>query len=299
MESLSSIKLRLSSIRNTKQITRALQMVSVSKMIKAQKAATSSSDYTESVKKIIRNVLQSVINHEDDKLPASVFHYVKEYTDRPILIVLFTPTKGFCGALVGNILRASIKLVKEFQQAGINVEFIGLQKKSKYIINKLPNVKINSIFLDPFKGVSSNMISGEVTHVLNEFLGGKYRKVILLYPKFINTFTYEIVSERILPVDFDTISKPVDKKDGNSSFIIEPDLSQFLSKALDKYIFTVFLNATLHTIASEHSSRMIAMKNATENAEKLSDDLQLMYNRIRQESITNELLDIVGGIITT
>jgi len=296
MESLGSIKLRLASVGSTVQITRALQMVSVSKMTKAQQAATSSSDYTDEIKSLIRRTLASIANSDKSKVPSSLQKYISGTEEKPVLVVLFAPTKGFCGALIGTMLKSANHLVKELQSEGKDVVMIGLQKKAKYIIDKLYNVETRAIFADQFRGTSMNMIAGDVSYILKGFLDGEYSKVILLYPKFINTFSYEVSAEQVLPVDLSIFASGDDGQKNESEFIVEPNVPDFLSKALKKYISTVFLNAALHTKASEHSARMIAMKNATESAEKLGDSLRLKYNRIRQEGITGELLDIVGGI---
>lgn len=303
MKSLKSLKKRLKTVKSTSQITRALQMVSTSKMKKAQQIA----DFIKIYQQEIRNLIHTVaINITDKKLKLDNPRLKKLLTkrkDKKILLVLFAPTKGFCGSLISNLLSFTYDYVSKLKSQKYKIDAIGLQQKSRYILEKIDGINIDAIFERPIENPTLESVAGEFKMAIDYYLDKQVSQIVLVYPQFINTFTYKPVAMNLLPLDPDKLIERHNIKDKTNisepftELIIEPSPQEFLLKAVERFLEVEFLSAIAHTKASEHSARMIAMKNATDNAESLNQNLRLQFNRLRQESITNELLDIIGGTL--
>ena len=284
------IRRRIKSIKNTAQITKAMQMVASAKMRKAQGAALAGRPYAE----IINRVLVSLQHHADISL-----HPLLEV--RPVnreLVILVSPDKGLCGALNTNLFREA----NTFDPA--KTSFVSAGRRAQQHLARFRR-KLLADFPVPDQPrlFDTKVIS---KFCIEQFLAGKVDKVTVLYTKFVNTLVQKPVTRTLLPISpFELPAPPkaeddkVDEKaakpqaDGvQSDYLFEPGAAEVLSSILPHYLHYEIYQMILDARASEHSARMVAMKNATDNAQTLIRDLTLEYNKIRQNSITTELLEI-------
>ncbi len=308
MKSLKALKNRVRVVKNTKQITKALQMVSVAKMQKAQILLERIQAYSDSVLDFMEETI-AIATKEDIDTNKIFFDSVNK--DAPWLVVLFAPTRGFCGALVSSLQSfvASFvgqeKFIKNKQQI---IKAVGFQKKSKYILESLNDTVVDAIFENPLEEVTREALEAEYRFIIDGYKKGEYAGIYLIYPRFDSIFSYTPIAEKLLPLEIGKgvqveASKTI-QEEGNEdtkdlselNFKVEPSAEVFFKDALERYLLNRLMFAAINTKASEFSARTLAMKNATENAENLEQSLQLEFNKLRQESITSELLDIVGAL---
>lgn len=277
MANLRDIRRRIKSVKNTAQITKAMQMVAAAKMRKAQQAALAGHPYAE----VLNRVLVSLRD-----LVSETAHPLLE--SRPVkksLVLLVTSDKGLCGALNTNVLREAATL-------DVNgTEFVASGKKGASFLARTGRNMIADFSLpDSPSFLQTKAIS---KFCLEKFLSGEVDKVSVLYPKFVNTLTQKPVLVPLLPISKEVAAgHDHDDKAAGAQFLFEPDSDEVLNAVLPYYFhFTVF-QMILDARASEQSARMVAMKSATDNAKGLVKDLTLEYNKARQASITTELLEI-------
>ncbi len=276
------IRRRIKSIRNTAQITKAMQMVAAAKMRKAQGAALAGRPYAE----LINKVLVSLRERTDISL-----HPLLE--ERPVakeLILVVSTDKGLCGALNTNLLR-------EIPQKGANgaeVVFISAGRKAQQYLARSKR-QIAADF--PLKDAPTLLETKAISKFLIEkFLSGEVDRISVLYTEFQNTLVQKPVLRTLLPIspfDLPGGDQPEPTASENQyGFLFEPDAQEVLSGILPHYIHFEVYQMVLDARASEHSARMVAMKAATDNAQQLIKDLTLEYNKVRQAGITTELLEI-------
>lgn len=277
MANTRDIRRRIKSVKNTAQITKAMQMVAASKMRKAQQAALAGHPYSE----VLNRVLVSLRD-----LVTETAHPLLEV--RPVkkgLVLLVTSDKGLCGALNTNVLR-------EASMLDVNTtEFVASGKKGASFLARTGRNMIADFALpDSPTFLQTKAIS---KFCLEKFLSGEVDQVSVLYPKFVNTLTQKPVLVPLLPISKEVAAgHDHDDKSAGAQFLFEPDSDEVLNAVLPYYFhFTVF-QMILDARASEQSARMVAMKSATDNAKGLVKDLTLEYNKARQASITTELLEI-------
>lgn len=277
MANTRDIRRRIKSVKNTAQITKAMQMVAASKMRKAQQAAVAGHPYSE----ILNRVLVSLRG-----LVSEGVHPLLE--QRPVkktLVLLVTSDKGLCGALNTNVLREAALLDKNA------TEFVASGKKGASFLARTGRKMIADFSLpDRPTFLQTKAIS---KFCLEKFLSVEVDKVEVLYPKFVNTLTQKPVLVPLLPISGEAASGVHHAEHGaGAQYLFEPDSDAVLDSILPYYFhFTVF-QMILDARASEQSARMVAMKSATDNAKGLVKDLTLEYNKARQASITTELLEI-------
>ncbi len=294
MKNLKTLKTRVRVVRNTKQITRALQMVSVSKMQKAQQILANIQAYSDAIFEIMHEVAVAFGAAEADE---NRIYFEPKNASVPALVVIFAPTRGFCGALVSSLQSFIYKFVKAPSYKGeVGFRAVGLQRKSRYILESLDDDIVDAIFEDPLDDVTQGGLEAEYSYIIDSYKEGKYSKIFLIYPEFINVFSYKPKAELILPLSTERLGGEQGDVDVSRIFSVEPTPDEFFNAAIKRYLINRMMFAALNTKASEFSARTLAMKSATENAERLEQELQLEFNKVRQESITNELLDIVGAL---
>ncbi len=282
MPSQRDIRRRISAVRNTRQITRAMQFVAASKLKRAQEADLAARPYDEVLDEVLAD-LAAVLDVEDHPLFAR-----REGGDR--LLVMVTTDRGLCGPLNANVIRTALREVVEDPGA---VTLVTVGRKGRDAMRRA-RVQIAA----HFAGYGDRPTFGDVTPlarlVTDDFLAGSYARVDLVYPRFISTLVQRPVVEQLLPIQpaMDTHGIP------GRQFIFEPDPATVLARILPRYVATSIFQAILETTASEMSSKMVAMKNATENAEELIEDLTLFYNKVRQANITREMIEIASGART-
>lgn len=277
MGSLTGIRRRIKSAKNIAQITRAMEMVSASKMRKAQDAALSTRPFTEKLVEMLRRL--------SGGSDAKSHPLAQVRSEQNILVILSSTTKGLCGGLNVNLYRGFRELVEQNPSAKISV--ITLGAKAKWVV---PGKDIELVA--KFRNLGEK-VTFEETRPISKFLIDSFTKqefdaVYILYPKFITTLTNEITSHKLLPIApyaTEVDQSPID-------YTIEPNASALIDMLMPYELEMSVYQVLLESRATEHSARMVAMKNASDNAKELIGSLTLDYNQARQSQVTSELLDV-------
>jgi len=278
------IRRRIRSVRNMAQITRAMEMVAASKMRRAQDRVTSGRPYSERLRQVLGDLAS--LQLDGDQLQA--FPLLAEREVRKTAIILITPDRGLSGALNSNILRRTVQYIRE-EAVGGTPEVIAVGKKGRdFAIRTSQNVVAEFIQLGDRP--SLNDIRPVAQIAIKEFLDGNVDAVHIIYPQFVNTLTQKPTVVQLLP-----IQRPEGDSEKADDFIFEPDAPTLLNQLLPRYVEVILYQAVLENVASFYSAQMVAMRNATDNAKELSDDLNLALNKARQAQITNEVAEIAAG----
>ena len=279
MASQRDIRRRIGAVKNIKQITRAMQFVAASKLKRAQDATLASRPYSDVLEEVLAD-LATVLGQEDHPLLAR-----REGGRR--LIVLITTDRGLAGPLNTNTIRFASREVIE-HKGDVAVVTIGRKGRDAMRRSRVPMEA-------HFAGFGDRPTFADVLPVSrlisDDYLSGKSGRVDIITSKFVSTLTQRPTMDHLLPIEPSEDTKGVP---GNQ-FIFEPSAGAVLEQLLPRYVATRIFQAVLESKASEESSRMVAMKNATENAEELIDDLTLAYNKVRQSNITREMIEIATG----
>lgn len=276
------IKERINSIKNSRQITNAMNIVSSTKFKKYQTLTFKSRGYSDALNIVFKNILSSVVgkNH--------VLFDGKKKVKKVCLIVI-TSDRGLCGSFNINAIKRLENMIKKFTSEEKKVSVITIGKKVKdYCADRNIDVDSEYIQLIPETMFEKAKIISE--DIVNNYLSDKYDEVHLIYSKFISVIEYKLLDDKLLP-----FANNLDKSEKKIDYIFEPDEEEVLIDLIPKLLNIRLYQALLETTASEHSARMMAMKNASENAEDLIKQLTLEYNRIRQAKITQEINEIVSG----
>jgi F-type H+-transporting ATPase subunit gamma len=276
------IRRRIGSVKNIKQITRAMQFVAASKLKRAQDATLQSRPYRDKLDEVLADVA-AVLSDEDHPLLAR-----REGGTR--LLVLFTTDRGLAGSLNTNTIRFATKEIVE-HQGDIRVVTVGRKGTAAMRRARVPLAAAFDGFGDRPTFASALPLARLIT---DDFLAGTYSTVDLVHPRFVSTLVQRPVVDRLLPI------VPTEDNEGipGNQFLWEPSASAVLEQLLPRYVATRVFQAILETTASEQSSRMVAMRNATDNAQELIEDLTLTYNKVRQANITREMIEIATGAAT-
>ena len=278
MPNLRELRSRIRSIESTSRVTKALQMIAAAKMKKAQDKVLDGRAYSEKLNAIIGNVYQS--NPE-------VFSSISEDEKNKILVLLVTPDRGLCGALVSNILKEASNFIESINN-DYEIRVIG-KKGTSFISKTVDNYESYKVSDMPtFEEVSpiTNSISNDINLI-------GFAKVFIIYTEFISTAVQKPKIKQLLPVEIDFN----ENEKVNNEFLYEPSLDKVSEALIPRYVETSIFNSILDSVASEHSARLVAMQNATDNANELKQDLTLDLNKARQQQVTSEILDIVGGAL--
>lgn len=281
MANLKEIRGRITSISSTMQITSAMKMVSAAKLKKAQDAIVMLRPYSEKLQEIIENVSAA-----SDAENISEFAIEREV--KKVLFITVTSNRGLAGAFNSSVIK---ELNIQFAaNENVEIEVLTIGKKAFDALRKNKTVYENHSSL--FDNLSFDHVSNMTGKVMSDFKAGKFDKVYVVYNKFINAATQEVVTELVLPI---SVSAEKTSSDVNVDYIFEPGRQEILETLIPKSIKTQIFKAVLDSVASEHGARMTAMHKATDNAEALRNDLKIFYNKARQAAITNEILEIVSG----
>ncbi len=279
MASQRDIRRRIGAVKNIKQITRAMQFVAASKLRRAQEATLAARPYAEKLDEVLAD-LAAVLDADDHPL-------LGEPSAGTRLFVVVTTDRGLAGPLNTNTVRFALKEIVE-QERDLSVVTVGRKGRDALRRARVP-IEAH------FNGFGDRPSFADVVPltrlVTDDFLGGRYGRIDLVYPRFVSTLVQRPVVEQILPI------RPARDTDGipGNQFIFEPNPATVLRELLPRYVATRVFQAILETTASEWSSKMVAMKNATENADELIEDLTLSYNKVRQGNITREMIEIATG----
>jgi len=281
MANLKEIRSRITSISSTMQITSAMKMVSAAKLKKAQDAIVMLRPYSEKLQEIIENV--SAASDADNISEFAVEREVKK-----VLFIAVTSNRGLAGAFNSSVIK---EMNTQFSaNENVESEVLTIGKKAFDAMRKNKTVYENHSSL--FDNLSFDHVSNMASKVMSDFKAGKFDKVYVVYNKFINAATQEVVTEQVLPI---SVSAEKTTSDVNVDYIFEPGRQEILETLIPKSIKNQIFKAVLDSVASEHGARMTAMHKATDNADALRTDLKIFYNKARQAAITNEILEIVSG----
>lgn len=282
MASTRDLRRRIKSIRNTAQITRAMQMVAASKMRRAQESALAGRPFAELLNKVLLS-LRGRADPEQHPLLA----------ERPVkreLVLVVSPDRGLCGGLNTNLLREAAKFGSE------TTDFVAAGRKGlQFLARTGRNILADFELKETPDFANSKTISG---FCMEKFLGGEVDKISVLHTTFVNTLVQRPAVQTIVPIspiDVGLVDEAAEGEEGEEQldYLYEPTAQDVLGAILPYYVHFQIYQMVLDARASEHSARMVAMKNATDNANQLIKDLTLEYNKIRQAGITSELLDII------
>lgn len=292
MANLKEVRDRIKSVISTQQITKAMKMVSAAKFRKAQQAIVQLRPYANKLSQILSNILTSL---EGDASTA----YGTERPVQKVLVVVVTSNRGLCGAFNTNINKAAMALIEskyQEQLASGKVEMMFIGKKGyDYFKKRISNVKFNTEHINLFSDLGFENASLVAEEIMHAFLEGEYDSIEVAYGMFKNAATQFPTIETYLPVPKLEPSSDTDAKNTKADYIFEPDKQELLNYLVPSILKMTFHKYLLDTNASEHGARMTAMDKATENADDLLKELRINYNKARQEAITRELSEIVGG----
>ncbi|AKJ69690.1 F0F1 ATP synthase subunit gamma [Pandoraea thiooxydans] len=290
MAGMKEIRGKIKSVQNTRKITKAMEMVAASKMRKAQERMRHARPYADKVRTIAAHMSQA--NPE--------YHHpfmVRNSDAKAAGIILVTTDKGLCGGLNTNVLRAVIGKMKEIESAGLAIEATAIGGKGFGFMGRI-GAKVVSHVVQLGDTPHLERMIGAVKVQLDAYAAGKLNAVYLAYTRFINTMKQEPVIEQLLPLPEQPAGedgKAAVKTSHAWDYIYEPNAKTVVDTLLVRYVEALVYQAVTENMASEQSARMVAMKAASDNAKTVINELQLIYNKGRQASITKELAEIVGG----
>jgi len=285
MANLKEIRNRISSVSSTMQITSAMKMVSAAKLKKAQDAITAMRPYSEKLTELLQNLSATLDSDSGSK-------YSEQREVNKVLVVAVTSNRGLAGAFNTNIVKASQALAND-TYAGKQVDFVTIGKKGNDILKKSGNVVHHDVAI--FDELTFDNVAKIAEKLMDLFSEGTYDKIVIVYNNFKNAATQIVMREQFLPILPPKIDETVETTGTTINYIFEPSKEEIVEGLIPKSLKTQLFKAIRDSVASEHGARMTAMHKATDNATELRDDLKLKYNKARQASITNEILEIVGG----
>ncbi|MEK8053241.1 F0F1 ATP synthase subunit gamma [Ideonella sp. DXS22W] len=282
------IRGKIKSFENTKKITKAMEMVSASKMRKAQDRMRAARPYADKIRNITANLSQANPEYSSP--------YMRKGNQSKVTgFIVVTTDKGLCGGLNTNVLRAVTNKIRDVQTAGGKSQAVAIGNKGFGFLNRVGVPVVSHATQLGDTPVLEKLI-GPVKVMLDAFVEGKVDAVYLCYTKFINTMKQEPMVEQLLPLTAERLEQTAAEKAQHGwDYIYEPDAPSVIDDLLTRYIEALVYQAVAENMASEQSARMVAMKAATENAGTLIADLKLVYNKTRQAAITTELSEIVSG----
>lgn len=291
MPSTKEIRARIRSVGNTAKVTNAMQLIAASKMQRAQQMVRNGRDYAEKMRDVLADLagLSGQADDENERItPLLVQRPV-----RKVLMLLVTPDRGLAGALVGNLNRTAGQFVRD-SEAPVVAVAVG-RKGERFAGRIVEEMKATFSVEDRPRLDDTVSIS---RFIVNQYEDGEVDRVVMVYAQFVNTAVQRPVVRQILPVEPEAMQdeEAVPSPARTTEYIFEPDPAMVLNTLVPRYVETQIYHSILEAIASEHSARMVAMRNATDNANELIEELTLDLNKARQEQITGELLDIVGGV---
>jgi len=298
MAGIKEIRSKIKSVQNTRKITKAMEMVAASKMRKAQERMRAGRPYATKVHDIAAHLMGA---NPEYKHP----FVIERPNPKAVGVVTITTDKGLCGGLNTNVMRLVLGRLRSFEGEGMAVQFTALGNKGASLLGRIgANI------------VSQEVQLGDVPHLerllgamhvqINDYLEGRIDALYIAFNRFVNTMRQEPVFQRLLPLPGGKLADPFQSAAQQTDdaipaasyawdYVYEPDAKSVIDDLLRRYVEGLIYQAVAENMASEQSARMVAMKAASDNAKKVIDDLQLVYNKTRQAAITKEISEIVGG----
>jgi len=277
------IRTKIKSVENTRKITKAMEMVAASKMRKAQDRMTAARPYAEKIRLVAAHLSHAQSEYKHPFI-------IQRENIKNIGLIVVTSDKGLCGGLNTNVLRASISQIKGWEKEGKKVQISAIGNKAISFMGRVgANIKSQVSGMGDTPHMED--LLGAIKVMLDSYVAGEIDQLYICYTKFINTMKQEPNMEQLLPLSGDKTETP----DSTWDYIYEPDATLVIDALLSRYIETLIYHGVAENMASEQSSRMVAMKAASDNAGNVIDELTLVYNKARQAAITKEISEIVGG----
>ena len=284
MASGREIKTKIKSVQNTRKVTRALEMVSASKIRKAQDRMKSSRPYAQAMKQVIGHLAQA---STDAQHP---FLVEREQVKRVGYIVI-SSDRGLAGGLNNNLFRKLMGEMRGWQDKGAAVEMVTIGQKASTFFRRVNSIEMVGSVSHLGDAPHVEQLIGVIKVMIDGFIEGRLDRVYLVYNHFVNTMMQKASFDQLLPLP--AAETKVAHHDWD--YLYEPDAATVLEHVMTRYIESLVYQAVLENVASEHAARMVAMKAASDNANKMIGTLQLSYNKARQAAITQEISEIVGG----
>ena len=277
------IRNKIKSVQNTRKITKAMEMVSASKMKRAQERMRAARPYGEKIRNVAAHISHSNTEYRHPFL-------VERDTVKRVGIIVVSTDKGLCGGLNTNVLRLALTQMRAWEAQGEQFEVSCIGNKGLGFMQRLGANVVSQVTGLGDKPHMERLI-GAVKIMLDGYTADRFDRLMIFYTKFVNTMKQEAVMEQLLPLSGEKLGAP----EGAWDYIYEPEAKSVLDQVLTRYIEALIYQAVSENIASEQSARMVAMKAASDNAGNVIGELQLIYNKSRQAAITKELSEIVGG----
>lgn len=286
MANLKEVRNRITSVTSTQQITAAMKMVSAAKFRKAQQAILGMRPYAAMVNDIIANI------RADDVV--TPYHEVRKRNK--VLLIVISSNKGLCGAFNSSVMKLANSRIAYWQQQGCQQLSLCTMGKKAYEFFSRQEQPIVAHYEDLLDHPQFDAVYALSERIMTQFRNKEYDYVEVVYNKFKNSLVQELTTEQFLPVVPNSLSADNQQLVGSlDDYIFEPSKGEILQQLVPFMLHTLFYRIILDSLASEHGARMTAMQTATDNATQLLNDLKLTYNKVRQASITNEIIEIVSG----
>ena len=288
MPSTKEIRLKIKSVQSTRKITKAMEMVAASKMRKAQERMRQARPYGDRIRNIVAHLAQA---NPEYKHP----FVLRRSEIRNVGVILVSTDKGLCGGLNTNIQRALLQQVKQWEASGVKLEATAIGNKGFGFLQRL-NANIVSHVVQVGDKPHLEKLIGPVKVQLDAYAAGRIDALLIAYSRFVNTMKQEPVIEQLLPLSAERFAQSEAEKRAYAwDYIYEPDAQRVIDELMTRYVEAIIYQSVAENMASEQSARMVAMKAASDNAKKIIEELQLIYNKTRQAGITKEISEIVGG----
>jgi len=273
---------KIKSVQSTRKVTTALEMVSASKIKKAQEKMQASRPYVGKIKEMINHLAQAT--------PEYKHPFMQDQNADRVGYIIISTDRGLCGGLNANLFKKSVINMRDWETKGKKIDVVTVGNKATSMFkNSSVSLKANISSLGD--NPKLNELIGVVKVMLDAYMNGEVSHVYLAYNDFINTMTQEATVEQLLPLPAGEAAIARN----NWDYLYEPDAKEVLDNLMTRYIESLVYQGVLENLASEHAARMVAMKSATDNASDLIKELQLVYNKARQAAITQEISEIVSG----
>ncbi|HKR35503.1 MAG TPA: F0F1 ATP synthase subunit gamma [Steroidobacteraceae bacterium] len=283
MPGVKEIRVKIASFKSTQKITKAMQMVAASKMRKAQERMRATRPYAQRIRRVIGHLRKA---NPDFRHP-----YLVEREAKNVGFIIITTDRGLCGGLNVNLFKATLAAIRDWQGRGTQVSLCLIGSKGVGFFRRLGNVKTLATVTHLGDRPHVADLIGTVKVMLDLYKEGNLDRVFLVHNEFINTMSQKPAIHQLLPV----VTEDEDKLQDLWDYIYEPSAAELLDGVLMRYVESQVYQGAVENVGCEMAARMVAMKSATDNAGKLIEELQLIYNKARQAAITKEISEIVGG----
>lgn len=285
MASLKEIRSKVASIKSTQKITKAMQLVAASKMRKAQDRMAAGKPYAQKIRQVIAHVSQAS--------PEYKHPYMVERPVKRVGYIVVSSDRGLCGGLNINLFKKTVQSVRDFREQDVEVELCLIGTKATTFFKSVGG-KVTAVKTHIGDAPTLDALIGTVKVMLDAYESGQIDRLYLVYNEFVNTMTQAPTVQQLLPLAADE-KLALEKRDHSWDYLYEPGAEQLLDALFVRFIESQVYQGVVENIACEQAARMVAMKSATDNAGDLIRSLQLVYNKLRQAAITQEISEIVGG----